>query len=144
MPRTPRKWTPREDEQLLRGVLMQGTWNGERFQKEQEANSTFAFVDGGIGKPVDWSILAQSFANRTNRDCRKRWLKIDKKWNRGAWEAEEDEILLKAVERHEKKYDTTFVSILYTNYSPQMESSLRNGRKAEPRSYGPSWASPRA
>ncbi|KAI4282741.1 MAG: hypothetical protein L6R38_002700 [Xanthoria sp. 2 TBL-2021] len=83
MPRTPRKWTPREDEQLLRGVLMQ---------------------DGGIGKPVDWSILAQSFANRTNRDCRKRWLKIDKKWNRGAWEAEEDEILLKAVERHEKKW----------------------------------------
>lgn len=31
-------------------------------------------------------------------------LKIDERWNRGVWEAEEDNLLQKAVEHHGKKY----------------------------------------
>ncbi|KAL8920902.1 MAG: hypothetical protein Q9172_004289 [Xanthocarpia lactea] len=83
MPRTPRKWTQQEDQNLFLGVSLQ--------HRE-------------TGKHVDWNIIAQSFSDRTNKDCRKRWLKIDQRWHRGNWEPDEDELLQKAVKYHGKRW----------------------------------------
>ena len=42
--------------------------------------------------------------DRSNKDCRKRWQKIDAKWNSGAWTSNEDENLRQAVVRHGTRY----------------------------------------
>ncbi|KAF2665799.1 hypothetical protein BT63DRAFT_459376 [Microthyrium microscopicum] len=56
------------------------------------------------GSSVDWRKVAQGLANRSNKDCRKRWLKIDTKWNTGQWSKAEDEQLKKAVELHQARW----------------------------------------
>ncbi|KAF2205449.1 hypothetical protein GQ43DRAFT_3933 [Delitschia confertaspora ATCC 74209] len=47
-----------------------------------------------------WSLIAAHLPGRTNKDCRKRWTKVCKKVNKGAWDAEEDQRLLDAVQRY--------------------------------------------
>jgi hypothetical protein len=55
------------------------------------------------GSSNDWNAVAAKLPRRTNKDCRKRWLKICKSVNKGLWSGEEDEMLLKAMEKHGQK-----------------------------------------
>lgn len=110
MPRAPHKWTVQEDRILLQGVSRQGASRPTLYRLIDKLTSANATTEGKTGKPVDWNMIAQSFSNRTNKDCRKRWLKIDLRWNCGIWEAEEDNLLQKAVERHGKKYELSMDS----------------------------------
>jgi hypothetical protein len=78
-PQHRRKWTVDEDDYLRSQV--------EKFQELRVA--------------IDWTDVAEDLEGRTNKDCRKRWLKIDSRWNTGAWAPDEDDRLRDAVELHE-------------------------------------------
>jgi hypothetical protein len=47
--------------------------------------------------PIDWNAVSDNLVDRSNKDCRKRWQKIDTRWNSGAWTKEEDKKLQEAV-----------------------------------------------
>lgn len=49
--------------------------------------------------PINWSAVSAAFVDRSNKDCRKRWQKIDTRWNSGAWTESEDEKLRSGVLR---------------------------------------------
>ncbi|KAK1731506.1 uncharacterized protein BDZ83DRAFT_787187, partial [Colletotrichum acutatum] len=49
------------------------------------------------GSVQNWNDIAMSLPGRTNKDCRKRWAKIQVDIRKGAWTQEEDERLQKAV-----------------------------------------------
>ncbi|KAI9784350.1 MAG: hypothetical protein M1839_002411 [Geoglossum umbratile] len=65
----PRKWSSAED----------------RFLREEVEK----FASSSIG----WSSIARGLKNRTGKDCRKRWAKIDGKWRKGTWDSREEESL---------------------------------------------------
>jgi len=52
---------------------------------------------------IDWTMVAGSLSSRTNRDCRKRWLRIGYAWNSGVWDEQEDECLRQAVNIHQNR-----------------------------------------
>ncbi|KAK4610620.1 Transcriptional regulator, partial [Fulvia fulva] len=78
-PRQRRAWTAGEDSTLYHEVRRTGIYQGTS---------------------NDWNAVAAKLPRRTNKDCRKRWLKICKLVNKGTWSTEEDERLLEAVEEH--------------------------------------------
>ncbi|CAG8519462.1 17138_t:CDS:1, partial [Racocetra persica] len=50
-----------------------------------------------------WTKIAACVPNRTNKMCRKRWFhSLDPNLRKGPWTKEEDELLMKAVEKHKK------------------------------------------
>ncbi|KAH8695772.1 hypothetical protein GQ44DRAFT_832595 [Phaeosphaeriaceae sp. PMI808] len=49
------------------------------------------------GVPIDWNAVSAALVDRSNKDCRKRWQKIDTRWNSGAWTSAEDHKLHEAV-----------------------------------------------
>jgi hypothetical protein len=53
---------------------------------------------------LDWKSIARGLKGRDNKECRKRWLRIDRRWNRGAWTSEEDEYLKDAVGDRNPRY----------------------------------------
>ncbi|KAF5388747.1 hypothetical protein D9757_004764 [Collybiopsis confluens] len=77
-----RNWTLEEDRQLLEAI------------KIEEPDS--------ITKPSNWCAISKHVQNRTNKDCRKRWLSMHDgaliKTTKGSWSKEEDEQLRTAVE----------------------------------------------
>ncbi|KAI2627829.1 hypothetical protein GGR54DRAFT_434621 [Hypoxylon sp. NC1633] len=48
---------------------------------------------------VSWTQIARSLPGRSNKDCRKRWHKINGRQHRGTWSEAEDTKLRQAVER---------------------------------------------
>ncbi|KAK2027476.1 putative Myb-like protein A, partial [Colletotrichum zoysiae] len=50
--------------------------------------------------PVSWAQIAERLPGRSNKDCRKRWAKIDGRWHRGGWSESEDAKLRVAVACH--------------------------------------------
>jgi hypothetical protein len=62
----------------------------------EEDNYLKSRVPQVLSKSVDWVEIAQGLPNRNNKDCRKRWLKIDDKWERGSWSEDEDQRLVRA------------------------------------------------
>jgi hypothetical protein len=56
------------------------------------------------GKAFNWNEVAVLLPGRTNKDCRKRWSKVQAGINKGAWTRLEDERLQKAVEKQGTKY----------------------------------------
>jgi hypothetical protein len=50
------------------------------------------------GQLKQWNVVAANLPGRTNKDCRKRWAKLDSNINKGAWSSEEDEKLQAAVQ----------------------------------------------
>ncbi|MCJ1385153.1 hypothetical protein MMC17_008272 [Xylographa soralifera] len=74
--RVPRKWTPVED------TLLQ--------DKVEQCRQS--------GKATCWGDIAAAFQDRTNNDCRKRWVKMDEKWKRGVWDSREEEQLRQGVQ----------------------------------------------
>ncbi|KAL9079840.1 MAG: hypothetical protein Q9157_001296 [Trypethelium eluteriae] len=73
-----RWWTSQEDDILKNGV---------RIQLRED------------GTVQNWNDIAASLPDRTNKDCRKRWSKIQLDIRKGAWTREEDERLKQAVEQ---------------------------------------------
>jgi Myb-like DNA-binding domain len=48
----------------------------------------------------NWNLIASELPERTNKDCRKRWIKIGREVNKGPWSKEEDDRLRNSVEQH--------------------------------------------
>jgi hypothetical protein len=85
-----RKWLPSEDDHLREQV--------KRYREYQHSFSLVPdFIQEMGGKPVDWTKVARGLSNRNNKDCRKRWLKIDDRWGQGSWAPDEDDRLRAAV-----------------------------------------------
>ena len=50
---------------------------------------------------IDWTVVASLFANRSNKDCRKRWINnVVGGLKKGSWDADEDEALRQGVQLH--------------------------------------------
>ncbi|KAL3458975.1 Homeodomain-like protein [Aspergillus heterothallicus] len=84
-------WAEEEDRILRREVGKQGT-----------TTST-----AKLGKPRDWRAVAEKLPGRSNKDCRKRWIKLDSKINKGPWSPEENKRLHEAV----AKYSTVWTEV---------------------------------
>ncbi|PGH15531.1 hypothetical protein AJ79_02313 [Helicocarpus griseus UAMH5409] len=70
-----RKWTPDED-RVLRDYA-------------EDCTGT-----------IDWTGIARQLPDRSNKDCRNRWMKINSKWSRGAWTDEENKRLARGIKAH--------------------------------------------
>ncbi|KAL0574174.1 hypothetical protein V5O48_007783 [Marasmius crinis-equi] len=104
-----RSWTAEED-QLLR----------EAVNREDPGNPT----------PSKWHAISKHVPNRTNKDCRKRWFaKMASDVVKGGWSPDEDERLVKAIEKYEcaKRWtDTLNPTIDRTSWTPEQDSMLIN------------------
>ncbi|KAJ6092573.1 hypothetical protein N7486_007862 [Penicillium sp. IBT 16267x] len=65
-----------------------------------------------IGNVKNWSIIATKLESRTNKDCRKRWSKLQTNVNKGVWSADEDHRLRRAVEQRGLSYDNTLWTLV--------------------------------
>ncbi|KAF2195931.1 hypothetical protein K469DRAFT_491100, partial [Zopfia rhizophila CBS 207.26] len=73
---TPKRWTDTEDDALRAAI------------REQEHHTA-----------PNWVTIASRVPGRSNKDCRKRWAKIDDRMRKGAWASEEDERLREAIDK---------------------------------------------
>ncbi|KFY15842.1 hypothetical protein V492_01735 [Pseudogymnoascus sp. VKM F-4246] len=92
--RTRRPWTPEEDELLSHHV---------------EAN---------IGHGKLWNQVSLKLPKRTNKDCRKRWMKLGAHLKKGSWTKEEDQHLQIAVDEVGCNW-TLVAGILKTRHAEQ-------------------------
>ncbi|KAF9445715.1 hypothetical protein P691DRAFT_784869 [Macrolepiota fuliginosa MF-IS2] len=93
-----RSWTAKED-QLLR----------EAVAKEDPDNPN----------PSKWHAISEHVPNRTNKDCRKRWFaKMASDVVKGGWAPEEDERLVKGIERYGTRWSLV-ASVVQTRNSDQ-------------------------
>jgi hypothetical protein len=54
---------------------------------------------------ISWNDVAENIADRTNKECRKRWVYgLAPNIQKGRWQKEEDELLVKAVQEHGTKW----------------------------------------
>jgi RecB family exonuclease len=88
-----RKWMAEEDEILRREVLLQGRNNHAASNHHSYSHSPVE-----IGQLKQWNLVAAELPGRTNKDCRKRWAKLDNNVKKGAWSTSEDEKLHAAVQ----------------------------------------------
>ncbi|TFK36742.1 hypothetical protein BDQ12DRAFT_654112 [Crucibulum laeve] len=93
-----RSWTAKEDE-LLRAAV----------QREDPENPN----------PSKWHAIAKHVPNRTNKDCRKRWFaKMASDVVKGGWAPDEDEKLVKGIERYGTRWSLV-ASVVQTRNSDQ-------------------------
>jgi len=93
-----RSWTAKED-QLLRDAV----------QREDPDNSN----------PSRWHAISKHVPNRTNKDCRKRWFaKMASDVVKGGWAPDEDERLVKGIERYGTRWSLV-ASVVQTRNSDQ-------------------------
>ncbi|KAH7053277.1 Homeodomain-like protein [Macrophomina phaseolina] len=52
------------------------------------------------GQSSNWKAVAEHIPGRTNKDCRKRWIKIKTSTTKGTWDPTEDARLRNAVGKH--------------------------------------------
>lgn len=58
-----------------------------------------------IGPVKDWHRIAAKIPNRTNKDCRKRWInKVRGGLRSGPWSEAEDQMLRDAVEKYGQRW----------------------------------------
>ncbi len=94
-----RKWLPSEDEYLKDQV--------RHYRKSIVRFWDRSLISIELGrKPIDWTKVARGLPNRNNKDCRKRWLKVDDKWAQGSWSQEEDDRLKEAVSMFHARFDS--------------------------------------
>ncbi|KAG4435202.1 hypothetical protein IFR05_009310 [Cadophora sp. M221] len=98
-----RKWMAEEDEILRREVSLQ--------------------VE--IGQLKQWNLVAAELPGRTNKDCRKRWAKLDNNVKKGAWSTSEDEKLHAAVQELGCKW-TKVAKIVSTRHADQCAKRWQN------------------
>ncbi|KAF2676489.1 hypothetical protein K458DRAFT_492448 [Lentithecium fluviatile CBS 122367] len=68
-------------------------WNSEEDNVLRDQVSLYS----SCKVPIDWNAVSAALVDRSNKDCRKRWQKIDTRWSSGAWTAAEDQKLHEAV-----------------------------------------------
>jgi hypothetical protein len=88
-----RKWMAEEDGILRREVSLQGRNNHAASNHHSYSHSPVE-----IGQLKQWNLVAAELPGRTNKDCRKRWAKLDNNVKEGAWSTSEDEKLHAAVQ----------------------------------------------
>ncbi|KAG7118479.1 Myb-related protein B like [Verticillium longisporum] len=82
-PRQPKRWTEEEDAILHEEAIKQAS----------------------LGPIKDWHRIAAKLANRTNKDCRKRWFnKVRGGLRTGPWSEDEDQKLRQAVEKYGQRW----------------------------------------
>ena len=65
--------------------------------------------DPDNSNPSKWHAIAKHVPNRTNKDCRKRWFaKMASDVVKGGWAPDEDEKLVKGIERYGTRYGYSF------------------------------------
>ncbi|CAH0034455.1 unnamed protein product [Clonostachys rhizophaga] len=79
-----RKWTLEEDMVL-------------RYEVEAQRDTN---------EPTNWAAISEKLPHRSNKDCRKRWLKTVEVYRKGPWTADEDQRLLAAMETYGTRYET--------------------------------------
>jgi hypothetical protein len=90
-----RSWTAKED-QLLRDAVQKGTP-----APRSPAAADPLPEDPENTNPSKWHAIAKHVPNRTNKDCRKRWFaKMANDVVKGGWSPQEDEKLVKGIERY--------------------------------------------
>ncbi|KAL9620212.1 MAG: hypothetical protein Q9160_005221 [Pyrenula sp. 1 TL-2023] len=83
MPRTPRRWTPEEDQILRREAATQ-------------------LEEGSV---KSWNRIADQLPGRSNKDCRKRWCnEVAGGLKKGPWSRDEDQILGEAVRKYGQRW----------------------------------------
>jgi hypothetical protein len=87
-----RKWTAEEDAILRRGTSLQS--KSTKASSNQHSHSQVQ-----TGQLKQWNVVAAKLDGRTNKDCRKRWAKLDNNVKKGAWSVAEDEKLQAAVQQ---------------------------------------------
>ncbi|KAG5652987.1 hypothetical protein H0H81_002812 [Sphagnurus paluster] len=91
-----RSWTAKED-QLLRDAV----------EREDPENPN----------PSKWHAIAKHVPNRTNKDCRKRWFaKMASDVVKGGWAPDEDEKLVKGIERYGTRVCQTLDGYVESSY----------------------------
>jgi hypothetical protein len=75
---------------------------------------------------VDWRKVSAALPSRNNKDCRKRWLKIDATWRQGQWSKPEDTALKKAFAIHGSKWKAVSDEIGTRN--PDRKQTVFEGR----------------
>ena len=95
-----RSWTAKED-QLLREAVQKGAF----VTVFQPPHPHIPLEDPDNANPSKWHAIAKHVPNRTNKDCRKRWFaKMASDVVKGGWSPEEDERLVKGIERYGTRY----------------------------------------
>ncbi|RNJ58007.1 hypothetical protein D7B24_005324 [Verticillium nonalfalfae] len=100
-PRQPKRWTEEEDAILHEEAIKQGK--------------------SSLGPIKDWHRIAAKLANRTNKDCRKRWFnKVRGGLRTGPWSEDEDQKLRQAVEKYGQRW--TLISQEFGSRSSDLQS----------------------
>lgn len=100
MPRTPRFWTPEEDEALR----LEMTEYRMIFLCPVLVFLLTVMVLVEKEKAIDWCQIASKLPGRTNKDCRKRWHNaVAGGLNKGQWSKAEDDLLRRGIEKHGQK-----------------------------------------
>lgn len=95
-----RSWTAKED-QLLREAVNKGSSSLSGSTRSSANKRTLPIEDPNNPNPSKWHAIAKHVPNRTNKDCRKRWFaKMASDVVKGGWSPEEDERLVKGIERY--------------------------------------------
>lgn len=108
MCRERRSWT-REEDQLLRDAVNLG----ESKSTLHCPTSTYIILLSPLeeprsNSPSKWHAIAKHVPRRTNKDCRKRWFaKMASNIVKGGWATEEDQRLVKAIEKYGTRSVTT-------------------------------------
>lgn len=70
---------------------------------------TMDIEDPDNSNPSKWHAIAKHVPNRTNKDCRKRWFaKMASDVVKGGWAPDEDEKLVKGIERYGTRCGCSF------------------------------------
>lgn len=70
---------------------------------------TMNIEDPDNSNPSKWHAIAKHVPNRTNKDCRKRWFaKMASDVVKGGWAPDEDEKLVKGIERYGTRCGCSF------------------------------------
>ncbi|OGM51025.1 hypothetical protein ABOM_000257, partial [Aspergillus bombycis] len=105
--RSPIRWTAQEDGILFKTVHA-CTIRGEDQSPPSDPKKTRKDT-------IAWKLVAQSLPERTNRDCRKRWFKIDRRWVQGPWAPDEETRLREAVAIYGPGWDEVSFSVKTRN-----------------------------
>ena len=141
--RTPKKWTKDEDDILLRETEAQGKWPLSIRVEEyvvawdclgRAGPFVWLELDAFLvsrGKLKDWHRIAAAIPGRNNKDCRKRWCKINGESRKGLWEPDEDDRLQAGVRMHGFRYSSSVgghYNIKLGNDSPRLQVDSGSAR----------------
>lgn len=92
--RARRPWTPEEDTLLTHHFELNSKTQFHIFNPQYDLTLVV-----NVGKHKLWNQVALNIPKRTNKDCRKRWMKLGAHLKKGSWTNEEDQQLQNAVDK---------------------------------------------